>query len=325
MSNREEEIINLFSSVGMRPKDMPVTGIGDDAAVIPVPGQDSQLITTDLLVSGVHFLLERSDPRDIGYKALAVNVSDIAAMGGEPRQAFLSISIPKKIDPKWISDFVSGFSEAAQEFGISLLGGDTTSSVNELFINVTLLGYVAPEEIKLRSGGKPGDLIAVSGYLGDSYAGLSLVLQDSKNSVSDQDSRYLLTEHYRPRPHVQEGRLLAKNPSVTAMMDLSDGLITDFPKLARASGCGAKIDVTRLPVSEPLRRWCAANNQSEIEWAGIGGEDYKLLFTFEPGAWNELEKHLSFFVIGELVAGSDIHYELKGSAYFFTKKAFTHF
>lgn len=271
-----ERVASLFSS------HLPegTLGIGDDCAILPGGDDKALLVTTDSLIEGVHFLRSAIAPRDLGYKSLAVNLSDIAAMGGKPNEAFLSLGVGKETALSFIEEFLYGFHELCGESGTSLLGGDTTGSPGPLFISVMVLGTAPRNQVRLRSMARPDDAVCVTGYLGDSGGGLNILLR--KLPAKDPDSAYLIDRHHRPRPHLKEGRWLAEQPAVHALMDVSDGIDSDCRRIAEMSGCGVDIDLERLPVSGELRRVAARNGWDPYEIAASGGEDYCLLTTVDP-------------------------------------------
>ena len=269
-----------------------VTGIGDDCAVIPQKSGLDTLISTDLLVEGRHFLLEDVSPRDLGWKSAAVNISDIAAMGGRPESAFLSIALPGSLDAGWMDGFIEGFATLCKRYGVQLLGGDTSLSPDRLFINITVTGSCPHGSAKLRRTACPGDIICVTGTLGDSACGLQLILERrgaakrpfATQPLPEKDAEYLIERHYRPIPRVEEGIKLSSNPAVHAMMDVSDGIASDLRHILDASGCGAAVNLPELPLSESLQRFCLSRGTDPYSPAVEGGEDYELLFTIEPGA-----------------------------------------
>ncbi|MGB4704908.1 MAG: thiamine-phosphate kinase [Candidatus Saccharicenans sp.] len=265
-----------------------VLGIGDDCAVLPWKGDLRLLVTTDLLVDGVHFLSEKISPQDLGYKALAVNLSDIAAMGGRPRWAFLSIAIPPGTRIDWLDDFFRGWRQLEKKTGARLLGGDTTRSKAGFVVNVAVLGEVRAKNLKLRSAARPGDVVAVTGTLGDAEGGLRLILRGSENGRSGPDEKFLLRRHYRPRPHLEEGQFLAGQPGVRAMMDVSDGIDSDLRRIIERSGCGIEVYLEKLPVSPALEKCCAKYGWNLEEVAAAGGEDYCLLLAVAPEKLPEL-------------------------------------
>lgn len=251
-----------------------VIGIGDDCAVFPREGGTSQLLTTDLLIENTHFLIKRITPEDLGYKALAVNLSDIAAMGGRALGAFLSLGIPRRTNIDWLERFFSGFHKLSEEEGVSLLGGDTTSAPDHLVINVAVLGEVPPARCKMRSGAREGDIICLTGPVGDSAGGVKVLLEDLPHSKSADT---LIRRHHRPRPHTKEGAWLSEFSGVHAMIDLSDGIHSDIQRIMERSHCGAEIHLDRLPLSLELREAADLYSWDAAAIAASGGEDYVLL------------------------------------------------
>lgn len=267
-----------------------VEGIGDDCAVVDLGGDELLVITTDALVEGVHFLCDAITPYELGYKSLAVNLSDVAAMGATPFITFLSIALPPRVEAGWCTEFLRGY----RSHNVPLVGGDTTGSIDKIFINVTAVGRVSKSRIKRRSDARVGDRIYVTGTLGDSAAGLKSILQHV-------DNKALIAAHHMPRPHLAEGQWLGKQASVHAMMDISDGLASDLGHILRASGVGAKVDMRKVPISDELYQ---ADHQP-IETAITGGEDYVLLLT----AGAEFDDAVvdfdgKLYEIGEITAGS---------------------
>jgi thiamine-monophosphate kinase len=267
-------LIRRFSPPFLKKLPKDLMGIGDDCAVLPWKGRTRLLVTTDMLVEDIHFLRAKIPARDLGYKALAVNLSDIAAMGGRPESAFLSLGIPAEIRVEWLDAFFNGLKYLAAAEGVRLLGGDTTKSPGSLIINIAVIGRADRARIKFRSGAKPGDLVCVTGELGDSGGGLRIILEDRP---FDKDERYLVRKHNRPRPHLEEGAWLAGQGGVTAMMDVSDGIDSDLRRIMEKSRCGAAVDFDLLPISAPLRRTSEKRGWNVREVAAAGGEDYCLL------------------------------------------------
>ena len=256
--------------------DGPNVGIGDDCAVIPAGRGVAWLVTADALVEGVHFLKDQISPNDLGYKTIAVNVSDIAAMGGVPKYAFLSIAFPKTVDCDWACRVVQGVKDACEKWNISLLGGDTVGSKRDIFINLTLIGSARRTCIKYRHQAKAGDVICVTGCLGDSGGGLKAL---QEGSAKDGDASHLIHAHFHPEPHLEEGAWLASHREIHAMMDVSDGLDCDLKRLVRSSNCGASIETSRVPISDPLVKVSLKNQWDVLKLALTGGEDYCLLLT----------------------------------------------
>jgi len=318
-----------FSPAFIRNLPKNLTGIGDDCAVIPWKSRKKVLVTTDLLIDGVHFLKEKISAADLGYKSLAVNLSDIAAMGGKPLWAFLSIAIPPETRVAWLDDFFKGWMSLSQKTGVYLLGGDTTRSLQNLMINVTVIGEAQDIYIKFRSSARPGDVVAVTGDLGDSEGGLRLVLL-SKCQIPEE--RYLVKRHYRPRPHLEEGFFLAHQAEVRAMMDVSDGIDSDLRRIMESSGCGVEVHLENLPVSQALKKCCQKYSWNVDEVAAAGGEDYCLLITAEPEKFQALSiKYRRRFArnlqsIGRITAEKGkLAYLKNGQPFSLKKTGFDHF
>jgi thiamine-monophosphate kinase len=238
-----------------------------------------------MLIEESHFLRGRIPAPDLGWKSLAVNLSDIAAMGGRPRWAFLSLGLPDGIRVEWLDAFFRGWREAARPSGVLLLGGDTTRSPERIGVNVVVIGTVRAGRILFRSTARAGDVVAVTGPLGDSDGGLRVLLEERPLG---RDERALVRAHHRPRPHLEEGAWLATRAGVRAAMDVSDGIDSDLHRIMERSGCGVEVDLDRLPVSGPLGRCARRYGWRAAELAAAGGEDYCLLVTVEPSRFEAL-------------------------------------
>ena len=281
-------------------------GIGDDCAVIPLspetggaPASDL-LVSTDMLVEGTHFLMEDISPRQLGWKSAAVNISDIAAMGGKPIATFLSLALPKTLPEQWMQEFMEGYNGISEKYGAALLGGDTTCSPDRICINVAVLGTCPRGKARLRSAARPGDLVCVTGTLGDSAAGLRLILGGQKGAAPR-----LMDRHYTPTPRVEEGLALSCLPGVHAMMDISDGVGSDLRHILDESGVGARIDTGKLPISKELQDLCIKKGWDPRELALCGGEDYELLCTMDP----QETPDIPYTVIGEITANPTVTWE----------------
>jgi thiamine-monophosphate kinase len=285
------------------------TGIGDDAAVLDVAPGAALLATTDLLIEDVHFRRAWAAPQDIGWKAMAVNLSDIAAMGGTPRWALVALAIPEKTEPAEVDALYAGMEEAAVPHGVSIVGGDTCASRAGLVISVMLLGEHAGSP-RLRSAAKPGDAVAVTGTLGRAAGGLVMLEMGRPNAqaagVTAPQWEALIGAHLRPMARVTEGRWLGAASSVHAMQDCSDGVSTDLGHICRESGVGARVMLDRLPVAPEARAAAQALKADATRWAVSGGEDYELLVTCDPAAVEALAAGLQratgtrLTVIGEI-------------------------
>ena len=275
-------------------------GIGDDCAVMPGCGEEL-LFSTDLLMEGVHFLRNESSPEDVGWKAAAVNLSDIAAMGGIPVATFLSIALPKDAQGEWAERFIDGYTTISRKYDVPLLGGDTTSSLRDIAVNVGVLGKCPAGKRLMRSGAKVGETIYVTGPLGDSAGGLQAILTGVDRI---EDVQILIERHKRPVPRVEEGRVLIECGKVGAMMDVSDGIASDLRHIMKASRVGAVIALDKLPCSPQLLSVCAEHGWDRYELATSGGEDFELLFTGPEGLENEL--NIKLYPIGKIVQGNDL-------------------
>ncbi|MGC2424003.1 MAG: thiamine-phosphate kinase [Nitrospirota bacterium] len=305
--------------------DFLTTGIGDDAAVFKVNAGHECLVSTDLLIEGIHFDLSYTAPRDLGYKALTANLSDIAAMGGEPLLYFVSIAAPGEMDFRDFKRIFAGMEEAA--FGARLAGGDTSNTPGPLFISVSVIGQVEKGRAVKRSGARPGDGIWVTGTLGDSAAGLEILKAGAGTMMRGRThcpgatgwhpsvEKYLVSRHLRPEARVGSGRLLGKSGIASSMIDISDGLSSDLRHITEASGAGAVIFEERLPVSKELAAY--AGRERAVQLSLSGGEDYELLFTVR-GLKREREllalgerAGVTFTKIGEVLKGDRAYLELK--------------
>lgn len=310
-----------------------VLGIGDDAAVMEIPPGRQVVATIDTLFEEVHFRRVWTGPEDLGWKSLAVNVSDIAAMGAEPLAAFLSLALPAGTDVEWVEAFTRGLSECAQEYGCRLAGGDTVGAPTHLAITVALLGTVERGRAVLRSGARVGDTICVTGTVGDSAAGLALLSAEERGEgveISRPEFAPLFAAHHRPRPRLRAARSLADTGQVSAMMDLSDGLASDIRHLVGRSGVGARIRRGALPVSRASHAAGEVLDADPTDWALQGGEDYELLFTVPPGALDPIRKTLShgsvaMTAVGEIVQEGIWLEEVGGERRSLVPAGFSHF
>lgn len=275
-------------------------GIGDDCAVMP-SGEGELLFSTDLLMEGVHFLRNESSPEDVGWKAAAVNLSDIAAMGGTPVATFLSIALPKDAQGEWAERFIEGYTDISRQYDVPLLGGDTTSSLRDIAVNVGILGRCPSGRRLMRNGAKVGETIYVTGPLGDSAGGLQAILKGIERT---EDVTRLICRHKRPIPRIEAGRILMECDKAGAMMDISDGIGSDLRHIMKASGVGAVIDLERLPLSPELVSVCKEQGWDIYEMATSGGEDFELMFTAPAGLENELD--IAVYPIGKIVPGNEL-------------------
>ncbi len=271
-----------------------LVGIGDDAAVAAPDRGALMVLTTDALVEGVHFDRRFSSPSDIGYKALAVNVSDVASMGGAARFALLSLMLPPDAAVADVDGLLDGLMDLAAASRIALAGGNITRSPGPLILDVTLVGSVKPRKILKRDGAKPGDAVYVTGQLGAAAAGLEWLRANAGPIVcappgtrepelvgrpEDPGLAECVARHCRPEPRARIGALLGRNRAASACMDLSDGLADAVAQIAGASGTGVAIDPALLPLHPGARAWFAAAGRDPVSACAAGGDDYELLFT----------------------------------------------
>jgi len=255
-------------------------GIGDDCAVLRLlPGRGSRgseiLVTTDFTLEGIHFRRDWHPPESVGHRCLARGLSDIAAMGGEPVAAFLSLALPRDLPQAWVGRFARSLINFGERFGVTLAGGDTAESPNGILADIIVVGTAPKGESVMRSGARPGDRIYVSGELGDSAAAVSQMQTKPKKKLNPRD----YPRHFYPEPRVELGRILREKRLASAMIDTSDGLSTDLAHLCEESNVGAEIEsalVPRASVGKPAR-------EVDLDIALHGGEDYELLFTARPG------------------------------------------
>ncbi len=253
-------------------------GIGDDAAVVELRHGHELILKSDLSIEGVHFLRDRHPPRAVGHRALARSLSDIAAMGGTPRYALISLAISQKTSRAWLDEFYAGVLALARRNALSVVGGDTAIVPDRISIDVVIAGEIAREKMIRRSGAQPGDQLFVSGRLGISALGLHRLKLKASVRGRGKTLDAAAHAHLYPEPRLAVGRYLSQNNLATALIDVSDGLSTDLGHLCDASGVGARVWAERLPIPDDLttRERCTLD---PLSLALHGGEDYELLFT----------------------------------------------
>ena len=287
----EDDLVRRIRAAAAADRDGVVVGIGDDCAVLATTPGTQLIVTTDLLIEDVHFRRRYAEPADVGWKSLAVNISDIASKGARSRWALVALACPAGTTTDEIDAFYEGMLSLGRELGVAVVGGDTSSSPGGWFVNVTLLGEAT--RAVLRSTARPGDVVAVTGTLGRSAAGLAVLERDHAPAGIDAATLAEMTAaHLRPRPRAAEGRWLGATEGVTAMMDLSDGLAIDLPRLCAESGIGATVQLDAVPIAPGTRRVAAAVDRDALAWATGGGEDYELLVACAPDAFPQLEEGL---------------------------------
>jgi thiamine-monophosphate kinase len=270
--------------VGAAPEGV-VAGIGDDTAIIDTGGARLLLATIDIQVEGRHFLRGRTTPYQLGRRTAAINLSDIGAMGGEPRWALVSLALPQDLDVAWVDELYRGLRDELGRFGAAVIGGNLSGG-GEIVLDLALLGEVERGRVLRRAGACPGDAVLVTGDLGASAAGRYAL--DAGLEAADPSVAACIARHLTPAPRVKEGRTIAAHGLATAMLDLSDGLASDLGHLCDVSGVGVEIDRARLPIAAHTRTVAARLDRDLLHLALAGGEDYELLFTAPPEAVDHL-------------------------------------
>jgi len=265
-----------------------VKGIGDDCAVFGPYSGRVLLFTADMLVEDIHFLRDAITPYQLGRKAIAVNLSDIAAMGGKPLYCLISLAIPVEMNVELIQDLYKGMKDICAHYKADIVGGDTVASTDRLIINVSLIGDAKEDEVIYRSGARPGDKIYLTGNVGDSSVGLKIL----KNEISPPSSMnsYFLKAHNEPDPLIETGRIIATSRLASSMIDLSDGLLSDLRHICKESGVGAMLFRGKIPLSSELKRLASHVNLDPLDLALSGGEDYLLLLTVPQAKGRDLEE-----------------------------------
>ncbi len=293
-----------------QPSAEVVVGIGDDVAVLRSAGPEYLLATCDIQVENVHFQRSVITPFQLGRRIAAINVSDIAAMGGAPQWALVSLALPPDLETDFVDALYEGMHEELGRWGGAIVGGNLSRMDQTVVIDLCLLGKILPENLLLRSGACRGDLIMVTGTLGDSRAGLELVREPGL-VVSEEGRRHAQMRHLTPQPRLLEGQVLGRSGLVHAMADVSDGMLADLGHICRASRVGAEIWLGNLPVGAAAREVAQAAGQDASSWALSGGEDYELLFTVASECAAEVQKILKeetgtlCHVVGQVVAEAE--------------------
>ncbi len=286
-----------------------VVGPGDDAAAIRSESGRLLLLTCDMMTEGTHFRREWATPWQIGWKAMAQSISDIAAMGGDPAAAVASLAAPGDLPADVPEQLAEGLVAAASAYGASLVGGDLVGSPGPIVVDVSLAGWVEEDLMLRRRGARPGDAILVTGALGASAAGLAVLQRGVSQDGSPEVTR-ALQAHHEPRPRVSEARAIAQARLATAMMDLSDGLAADLPRLCAESGVGARVWCDRIPVDPACASLARRIGRLALEMATAGGEDYELLFTCPPSAVAQIAAVVSQATGAQVTAVGEITEQL---------------
>ncbi len=289
-----------------------ITGIGDDAAVLKY-GDEHLVVSTDLLVEGIHFDLMYSPLKHLGYKSIVVNLSDIYSMNAVPQQVTVSIAISSKYSVEALEELYEGIKEACRRYNVDLIGGDTTSSPKGMTISVTAIGKVAKEKITYRSGAKKGDIICVSGDLGSAYLGLQILEREKQLYMSNpgiqpdlEEQKYVLERQLKPEARRDMIAYFEKDQLIpTSMIDISDGLASDLMHICKASKVGAYIEETKIPMNNEAQMLALKFQLDPLTTALNGGEDYELLFTIDEKDLEKIRYMPSTYIIGEITDAKD--------------------
>lgn len=284
----EFRLIDSIRKMTARQSPSVLIGMGDDAAALKLSSLSLLLATTDMLLEGVHFDLSYTDFYSLGWKSAAVNLSDIAAMGGVPRFCLTSLGIPSSVSVEQVKDFYRGFRAVLRAYRTVLVGGDTCSSRKDFVVNVAVLGESEKAKLVTRAGAKAGDRIFVTGTLGDAAAGLDLLRTTTGRKRQEAWRRKLIQKHLRPVPRVAWGRIIAIAKCAHAMIDISDGFSSDLAHICDESGVGARIIAEDIPISRSLLAASGKLGKNPLYYALSGGEDYELLFTVPPAKMKKL-------------------------------------
>lgn len=292
-------------------------GIGDDCAVIALPNGKCQVISTDLLLEHIHFDLLTTPMEHLGAKAISVNVSDICAMNAQPLYATVSVALSEKISVEMMESLYKGMKEVAEQYGIAIVGGDTSASTAGLVISVTIVGEADADKLTYRSGARVGDWICVTGDLGRSYAGLKVLMRErqlmleyfAENPDADRESykpdmeeyQTVIKKHLLPSARLDIVRFFAQHHIVpTAMIDISDGLGSELKHICQQSGTGALIEESKLPILSEVREVASEFEDDALVYALFGGEDYELCFTVRPEDFPKIERNRDIHLIGQI-------------------------
>ncbi|MSP13686.1 MAG: thiamine-phosphate kinase [Chloroflexi bacterium] len=298
-----------------------IVGIGDDVAVLAGQGDTYILAKVDSQVENVHFLRHRISPQQLGRRSLAINLSDIAASGGYPEYALVSLALPADTEVTWVDNLYQGLAQEATPYGVAIVGGNMARSPHDIYVDVFVLGRVPSRHLLLRSGARVGDRVLVTGSLGDAAAGLVLLLEDEERKekgqdqsvatvvrdLSAEDQEWLMSRLYTPTPRLRESAVIAPTGLATAMIDLSDGLSSDIGHICERSGVGVRLWAGRLPISRATREVARSMGKNSWDLALDGGEDYELCFTAPPEAAEYLiatvyrETGTSVSIVGEIL------------------------
>lgn len=288
-------IRSISMNTVMDPSSITV-GIGDDCAVYPCREGMEQVLTTDMMVEGIHFSPSTTRPFDIGYRLATANVSDIAAMGAVPRHITISVAAPRTTDVSYLHGIYDGVKALCREYKLNIIGGDTVSTKGPIVLSITAVGEIPAGQAVLRRGAVPGDWIGVTGRIGSSAVGLDVL------HAGEEDYTFSKMAHQRPQPQVELGILLRES-GATSLNDISDGLASELNEIAEASQVKLTIEADLIPLHKETLRWSEARSLDPIDFALYGGEDFQLVFTISDEGRQKLERDKRFTFIGRADKG----------------------
>ena len=318
-----ERIRRMFDE----PSPSVILGIGDDAAVCRYQPGRVMLLTTDALVEGVHFHRRYTPAKSLGWKALAINISDIAAMGGVPRYALVTLALPESWTVEDVESLYEGIDQCGMAYGCPLVGGDTVHSPNSCMLSVTILGDADERNVVTRSGARAGDFICMTGEMGGARVGLEVL----ESSADKKRFRHSVDRFLEPKPRLWESKRLVEGLGVSSMIDISDGLTSEIGHLCRQSGLGCLIQEEKVPVSREAVRWAESRGDALTVYALESGEEYELLFTVSKeryDGWREkgLDRSLNIAVVGKMIEKSrGMLVQRRGETYPLSLKGWDHF
>jgi len=320
-------LIDLIRRKVRREVKYPVlVGIGDDAFAADLRKGRSLVVTKDMLIENIHFKNAWATPFEIGYKSIAVNLSDLAAMGAvKPLYCLVGLGVPGGTSVDYVDKLYTGMLSACKKYSLAIVGGDTVSTRKDIVISITLLGEADRRNIIKRSCAKPGDILLVSGPFGDSGAGLFLMEKGSKRPSSEE--KYLIRKHLLPEPRLKEAEKLSKSGKITSLIDSSDGLAASIKFITQESRSGAKVSLENIPISAQLKKMCKKyGNMDPYNFALNGGEEYELVYTAKPKDFKFIKRLVpSVRSIGLITSIKGIDYYLYGKKKEFKKNGFEHF
>ena len=291
----EFALIDNLTQHGINDSRYVKVGVGDDCAVYDTPRNVDQLVSTDMMVEGIHFSESTTSPFDVGHRLGAANISDIAAMGGTPRHMVISIAVPKGRHTSYVEAVYNGLRNICADYDVNIIGGDTVSTEGSFVISATVFGDVPTNQSVLRSGAQDGDAVFITNYLGLSYVGLHSLLEGSEDYPVSQ------SVHQRPIPHVECG-IIARDLGATSMNDISDGLSSELNEIAKASQVTMYIDESKLPIHPEVHAYCESHHMSPYFPMWTGGEDFQLVGTI-PADKAECLPAETFTIIGHVKTG----------------------